>query len=128
MNNLLFFGSVLTVLLAGCIQNTDAPARAQLASTLRDSIGTTADPQVAFLVHRKHLLVHLDSKAFTGVSDSAFIVKARDIALFSLRHYENAGSLDSITVQRREVIAPKHTMLIKQSHAFAVAELADHSE
>ena len=123
MKDYFIVACVLIGVAIGCAQDTDTPARTQLAAALRDSLGSAADPQVGFLVHRRHLLVHLDSKSFEGASDSTFAAQAKELAQFSLRHYKNAAVLDSITVESRQVITRGQAMIQKQSQAFAITQL-----
>jgi len=105
--------SLLTILIAGLACDRKAPerdARGKLASMLRDSIGRTTDPKVAFIVHGtaldRNLYVHFDTTAFANLSDSAFVVRAKEIARFSVRHYDKAQNLDSVTVASRETLEP----------------------
>jgi hypothetical protein len=105
-----------------------AEARATLASFLRDSLGTTTDPQVAFIAgggpRDSHLYVHFDTSAFANASDSAFAARARDVARFALRHYPNPQTLDSVTIGARENVAPGMAK-IHHTLAFPVAELEE---
>lgn len=106
----------------------EAEARARLASVLRDSLGAATNPNVAFIVddgsRDRHLYVLFDTTAFATISDSAFVVRARDIARFSLRHYGKAQALDSITVASRETLTPAEAR-IHHTATFAIAELRE---
>jgi hypothetical protein len=121
--------SALVVVCAAlaCAENGPEPeARATLARILRDSIGGASDPKVAFIIdanHRDaHLYVHLDTSAFPNMSDSAFALRARDIARLSLRHYEKADDLDSVTVASRENLQPGVARIHHRS-TFSIAQL-----
>ncbi len=118
--------SSLTLILgaAACEkEGHEAEARARLRSDLRDSLGAATDPEVAFIGRRgSHLYVHFDTTAFANLSDSAFVVRARDVARFSLRHYQKAQDLDSITVGARENVKPGLAR-IHHTAAFGIAGL-----
>jgi len=101
-------------------------ARTRLAAVLRDSLGAKHDPNVSFLVHGEHQESHLyltfDTTLVPNVPDSLFGRRARDIAQFSMRHYEKASELDSITVAAREPMQPGAWRVV-HSRAFSVASL-----
>ena len=105
----------------------DSDARARLAAILRDSLGGSADPNVAFITdggHREsHLYVTFDTTIVPNVSDSLFGFRARDLARFVVRHYDKLGELDSVTVATRELIQPGAWRVL-HSRAFAVAGLS----
>jgi hypothetical protein len=88
----------------------ESEARDRLATDLRDSLGSAADPNVAFITNGaekdSHLYVMFDTTAFANVSDSIFELRARDLARFAMRHYEKASRLDSVTVAARESVRP----------------------
>jgi hypothetical protein len=107
-----------------CDNGTGSRERAQLASTLRDSLGVAGDPQVAFLNNSKHLLIHLDAKAFASFSDSALTREALDIARFAVQRYAGPA-VDSVTVQGREIVVPNQAMRIKWSRAFSTSQLRE---
>jgi hypothetical protein len=114
-----------------CLACNDAPdiqARGDLASLLRDSVGQAADPQVAFLNNNNHLLVHLDAKPFTHLSDSAFSAEARRIAQVAMRNYQGKARIDSISVEAREIMVPNQAMRVRESRTFSVAELGRNGE
>jgi|SRR4051812_22577127 hypothetical protein len=104
----------------------DAAARARLASDLRDSLGRGTDPTVAFIADggrpESHLYLAFDTTAAPDASDSSFAVRARDLARFAVRHYADAGKLDSITVATREATQPG-AWRIHHKRGFAVANL-----
>ena len=101
-------------------------ARANRTSILRDSIGAATDPKVAFIIdgndRDKHLYVHFDTSAFPNMTDSAFGLRAREIAQLSMRHYEKVNNLDSITVASREDLEPGKAR-IHHERAFSIAQL-----
>jgi hypothetical protein len=110
-----------------CAKDGHEPeARATLASFLRDSMGPSADPQVAFIAgggpRDSHLYVHFDTSAFANTSDSAFAARARDVARFALRHYPDPQTLDSVTIGARENMGPGIAK-IHHTLTFPVAEL-----
>jgi hypothetical protein len=114
---------------AACEKNgPESEARARLASILRDSLGVATEANVAFIVdgrsRDRHLYVLFDTTAFANLSDSAFVVRARDVARFSLRHYEKAQALDSITVASRETLTLAEAR-IHHTATFAIAELRE---
>ena len=124
--------SFLSLLLvsAGCDQNRHhVQARARLASTLRDSLGAAADPRTAFMfmIDRSrrdgHLYVHFDSTTFANLSDSAFGLRTREVARFTVRHYEKAETLDSVTVGSRENFTAKGEARMHKWRTFAIGEL-----
>jgi hypothetical protein len=108
----------------------EAEARSKLEALLSDSLGRTSDPKVAFIMDGSsrdtHLYVHFDTLAFSNQSDSSFQVQSRDIATFSMRHYEKANHLDSITVAAREEVKPGLSR-IYHTRAFSIAELSQGS-
>lgn len=108
----------------------EAEARAKLREALRDSLGRTADPNVAFLANGTsrdtHLEVLFDTLAFSNQSDSAFQMHAREIVAFSVRHYDKANHLDSITVATRKEVEPGLFRLYHRQ-TFSVAELRQDS-
>ena len=121
---------VLAAISTGCFGNgPEAEARAHLVDVLRDSAGAATNPQVAFIddvgdkhPHGQHLYVQLDTSAFSNLPDSAFVLRAQEIARLSMRHYENATNLDSITVVSLESLNPG-VARIHHRHTFAVVEL-----
>jgi hypothetical protein len=114
--------------LACAREGHESEARARLATILRDSLGATTDPNVAFITdggHRNsHLYVMFDTTAVPNVSDSVFELRARDLARFAMRHYEKAGELDSVTVATRESVQPG-LWRIHHSSAFGVPRLKE---
>jgi hypothetical protein len=104
----------------------ESEARASLTSILRDSIGAATDPKVAFIIEGndrdKHLYVHFDTSAFPNMADSAFGLRAREIAQLSMRHYEKLDNLDSITVASRENLEPG-VARVHNRRAFSIAQL-----
>ena len=88
----------------------ESEARARLATDLRDSLGSAANPSVAFIIdgakRDSHLYVIFDTTFFPNVSDSVFQLRARDVAGFAMRHYEKASHLDSVTVAARDSVQP----------------------
>jgi hypothetical protein len=118
---------ILCLAFTGCGEKApEDVARAKLASILRDSLGDAADPQVGFIVNGPppprytHLYVHFDTAAFANLSDSAFALRARDVARFAVRHYPQANILDSVTVAARDSAA-----WIRHTLTFPVAQLQD---
>lgn len=105
-------------------------ARERLAAILRDSLGQSSDARVAFIDNGgrrdSHLYVMLDTAAVPNVSDSAFAIRARALARFAVRHYDNARALDSITISAREPGQPG-VWKVHHVRAFAVAGLEDSS-
>ena len=93
---------------------------------LRDSLGQRGDARVAFIDNggrrESHLYVMLDTAAIANVSDSAFAIRARAVARFAVRHYDNASALDSVTVSAREQGQPG-VWKVHHRRAFAVAGL-----
>ena len=121
------FAFVLVVGAVACNgKGPEAEARAHLTSILRDSVGAATDPKVAFIIdgndRDKHLYVHFDTSAFPNMSDSAFGLRARKVAQLSMRHYEKADNLDSITIVSRENLKPG-VARIHYRRAFSVAQL-----
>jgi hypothetical protein len=93
----------------GCERNDlESAARNRLAQVLRDSLGQRSNPNVAFIVdggrRDSHLYVMFDTTAVANASDSVFALRALDIARFSLRHYDKATELDSITIATRKSV------------------------
>lgn len=107
-------------------QGHESQARDRLTRVLRDSLGATTDPNVAFIKdggsRDSHLYVMFDTTAFPNVSDSVFELHARDLARFAIRHYDQAEMLDSVTVESREAVKPG-MWRIHHTRAFAIAEL-----
>jgi hypothetical protein len=93
---------------------------------LRDSLGTTTNPKVAFIIdggrRDSHLYVMFDTAAVGNVSDSVFEQRARILARFAVRHYDKVGELDSVTVATRELVQPG-VWRLHHSHAFAITGL-----
>src|SRR4051812_14208915 len=123
------FSCAFTLLVGAVACDEKGPepeARASLTSILRDSVGAATDPKVAFIIEGndrdKHLYVHFDTSAFPNMSDSAFGLRARKIAQLSMRHYEKAGNLDSITIASRENLKPG-VARIHYQRAFSIAQL-----
>ena len=117
--------------LAAAACRPDGPAsdaRARLASALRDSLGRSSDARVAFITdggrRESHLYVMLDTAAVPHVSDSAFAIRARSLAGFVMRHYDNARALDSVTISAR---TPGQPGVWKVHHvrAFGVREIGE---
>ena len=108
-------------------RDATSDARARLASALRDSLGQSSDASVAFIANGgrrdSHLYVMLDTAAVANVSDSAFAIRARELARFAVRHYDNANALDSVTVSVREAGQPG-VWNVHHKRAFAVAGLS----
>jgi hypothetical protein len=106
--------------------DSDADVRARLTDVLRDSLGRTADPNVAFMAdgnnRGSHLYVAFDTTAVPNVSDAVFDSRARDLARFAVRHYERASNLDSITVATRERLQPG-IWRVHHRRSFAMADL-----
>jgi len=109
-----------TVALA-CTGRSEDRAREQITSALSDTLGKTAEPSVGFLNNRQHLQVSLSSTRFEGTTDSAFAAQAKEIARFTLSHYELARTLDSITVLDREPVSAGMWRM-RHVHAFAVGD------
>ena len=118
-----FFCALLfSVALVSCKSRHADNPRESLAVVLRDSLGAATNPQVAFLKDNRHLLVQFDTTAFPDLSDSAYAKKAEEIGRFVERHYELAGSLDSITIMAHQLLSPG-AWKIRQERTFAVAAL-----
>ena len=105
-----------------CASRSDDAVRDHITSALSDTLGATAEPSVGFLNNRSHLQVSLSSARFPQASDSTFAVDARQIARFTLAHYESAPALDSITILDREAVA-KGMWKIRHAQRFSVDEL-----
>ena len=105
-----------------CTRGSETEAREGVTAALSDTLGKSAEPSVGFLDNRQHLQVSLSAAGFPGVSDSAFTAQAKQIARFTLVHYDDAAGLDSITVLDRELVSPGFW---RSHHArtFAVNEL-----
>ena len=100
-----------------------ANSRERLAYALRDSLGTAADPQVAFQRDSTHLLVELATAAFPTIPEAALTHQARSIAGFAVRSYENANQLDSVTVLYREAARHPGVWHIRHERTFPIGEL-----
>jgi hypothetical protein len=98
-------------------------SRERVASALRDSLGTAADPQVAFQKDSTHLLVQLATVAFPTMPEAALTDQARNIGAFAVRHYENANQLDSVTVLYREAAPPRGVWYIRHARTFPIGDL-----
>jgi hypothetical protein len=98
-------------------------SRERLASVLRDSLGEAADPHVAYQRDSTHLLVELATAAFPTVSDSILTGQARGIGGFTLRHYERANQLDSVTVLYREAAPHPGIWYVRHTRTFPVASI-----
>lgn len=132
MQQLYFFSAAsLAALLSFATLACDAKspedeARSRLAADLTDSLGRASDPKVGFMIgggsRYSHLVVNFDSLAFANQSDSSFRVKSRDIARFSIRHYEKSDDLDSITVAAGDEVRPGLTKIL-HTQTFSVADL-----
>jgi hypothetical protein len=105
-----------------CASGPDEPAREHLTSALSDTLGKVAEPSVGFLNNGKHLQVSLSSARFAESSDSTFAYQAREIAKFTVRHYEDATGLDSVTVLDRDRIS-SGVWKVHHRISFAVNEL-----
>lgn len=117
----------LSLVADACDENNhEDQARARLSSVLGDTLGGSTHPQVSFITgdgHRDtHLQVSFDTTAFANLSDSAFGLRARDVARFALRHYEKAQALDSVTVGAVEMLRPG-VERIHNWRTFSTAEL-----
>lgn len=119
----------LGISLLGLACSPKAPepeARERLAQVLRDSLGTTTNPNVAFIIdgirRDSHLYVMFDTTAVGNVSDSGFEHRARDLARFAVRHYDKADKLDSVTVATREGVKPG-VWRVHHSQTFAITGL-----
>src|SRR3954462_639691 len=97
-----------------------ANSRERVASVLRDTLGTAADPQVAFQRDSTHLLVQLATVAFPTIPEAALSDQARNIAAFAVRHYENANQLDSVTVLYREAALHPGIWHIRHERTFPI--------
>ena len=100
-----------------------ANPRERVTSALRDSLGTAADPQVAFQKDSTHLLVQLATVAFPTIPEAALTYQARNIAAFAVRHYENANQLDSVTVLYREAAPHRGIWYIRHERTFPIRSL-----
>lgn len=120
--------AVLSCFAAVACQPKDgtSAARARLAGALRDSLGRSSDASVAFIDNGgradSHLYVMLDTAAMPNVSDSVFALRARAVAHFAVRHYDNASALESVTVAAREPMQPG-AWKVHHVRAFAVTGL-----
>ena len=112
----------LLALAAACLE--PANSRERLASTLRDSLGKAADPQVAFQRDSAHLLVELATVAFPTVPDSVLTGNARGVGRFALRHYERPNQVDSVTVLYRGAVR-SGVWYIRHTRTFSVENLRD---
>ena len=125
---LLAFALCLVAAAACHPRAADADPRTRLIAVLRDSLGEAAHPEVAFIANggrpESHLYVTLDTSAVPNLPDSLFDGRARDLARFAVRHYEQANSLDSVTVATRELQQPG-AWRVHHRRAFAVAGLDD---
>jgi hypothetical protein len=93
-------------LAAGCARRDSVVLdRGRLQSALRDSVGMSADPQVGLISdggpRGSHLLIQLDTPAFSNLGDPQFVDSARRIARFATRHYTGSQYVDSVTVMAR---------------------------
>ena len=100
-----------------------ANSRERLSYALRDTLGTAADPQVAFQRDSTHLLVQLATVAFPAMPEAVLTQQARNIAVFAARHYENANQLDSVTVLYREATPHPGIWHIRHERTFPIGEL-----
>lgn len=108
-------------------RSRDSDARGRLVSILRDSLGEAAGPNVAFITSaqsQSHLYVTFDTTVAPAVSDSVFELRARDLARFAVRHYDQASELESVTVATRELMQPG-LWRVHHSSAFAIAGLKE---
>jgi len=101
--------AAICLALLGCAPNaSESEGRNRLAQILRDSLGAASNPNVGFIVDEgkrdSHLYVMFDTTAVANASDSVFAARALDIARFSLRHYDKATQLDSITIATRKAV------------------------
>jgi len=112
---------LLLPILGAC--HEPANSRERVTSALRDSLGTAADPQVAFQKDSTHLLVQLATVAFPTIPEAALTDQARNIAAFAVRHYENANQLDSVTVLYREAAPHGGIWYIRHERTFPVRSL-----
>lgn len=119
--------SLLLGVLPACSSPAPDRSRERVAAALRDTLGTAADPQVAFRRAPTHLLIHLDSTVFAGLPDSAFASQARKIAYFALRQYDRRAEVDSVTVLEREVLAAGQVMRDRRWRTFPTAALLESS-
>src|SRR5438046_10446738 len=104
-----------------CSNTPRNPARENLVAALQDSLGKDAQPEVAFQRDSTNLQIELAAAPFAKLSDSAFTVRARDIARFALARYEKAGELDSITVLDRDVVS-RGAWRIRDTRACSIHE------
>lgn len=116
-------------LAAGCARGDSVVLdRSHLESALRDSVGMTADPQVGLISdggpRGSHLLVQLDTPAFSNLRDAQFVDSARRIARFATRHYAGSQYLDSVTVMARMRVQPG-VWKVHQAETFGLRELSD---
>jgi hypothetical protein len=107
---------------------SESQAREALARVLRDTLGPTTNPNVAFIIdggrRDSHLYLMFDTTAVPNVSDSLFDLRARNLASFAMRHYDKASQLDSVTVATREALQPG-VWRLHHSRAFATASLKE---
>jgi hypothetical protein len=112
---------LLLTIAAACAGSQKDQSRDRVASALRDTLGKTADPQVAFVRDSTHLLVQLSGDALPTASDSV-TEETRRIGNFALRHYERANELDSVTILYHRPVRPG-VWRILQTRAFPVESL-----
>ena len=113
---------LLLFVAAACAGSQKDQSRDRVASALRDTLGQTADPEVAFVRDSTHLLVQLSGDVLPTASDSALTEEARRIGIFALRHYERANELDSVTILYHRKVR-RGLWHILQMRAFPVESL-----
>lgn len=119
------YRSILTALFAlGCVSPQKDEALRRVDRSLREHLGDTADPQVAFKRDSTHLLIQLATVAFPTVSDDELTDRTRRISRFTYDRYDRGDEVDSATVFYREEVR-RGMWHIRHMRSFPVAALID---
>jgi hypothetical protein len=114
-----------TILFAtACSVSAKDKSRKNVARALIETVGESADPQIAFRRDSSHLLIQLLTVAFPTVSEDELTRRSWGIARSALRSYDDANQLDSITVLYRERVRDG-MWWIRHTRTFAVDSLKD---
>lgn len=113
---------LIAAVVLACTRAPNDLAREHLTAALSDTLGKRAEPSVGFYHDPRHLQVSLSAARFPDSTETAFATEAREIAKFALARYENARSLDSITILDRKRLGDG-VWKIRHTRTFGVDEL-----
>jgi hypothetical protein len=122
MTNRFVLSLVLSVLSIACSETAKEKTLGELASTLRDSLGASAEASPAYLRDSTHLQIDLSASHYSSLGDSELTDKARDVAALAMRAYPKRAEVESVTVQGREKVS-KGVWRVHWRRTFSSGEL-----